>query len=115
MDALDTLSMRFHFKGGVAEKRKAFVERWWGCLIWTGDIVGHLKDHDNVVQGFLSHWCLYLRRSFTLSCMHRSIQLKSLSCDRERWIIHLYSNTPSHVEALSSLRRGIGASNTYFI
>ncbi|KAG2612900.1 hypothetical protein PVAP13_4KG313600 [Panicum virgatum] len=33
----------------------------------------------------------------------------------ERWEIHLYSNTPSHVEAPSGLRRGIGASINYFI
>ena len=32
----------------------------------------------------------------------------------ERWTIHLYSNTPPHVEASSDLRRGIGASNNYF-
>ena len=51
---------------------------------------------------------------FLLSCMHQPIQPKSLA-DGKRWAIHLYSNTPPHVEAPSGLRRGIGASSNYFI
>jgi hypothetical protein len=34
---------------------------------------------------------------------------------KERWTIPLYSNIPTNVEALSSLRHGIGASSTYIL
>lgn len=45
-------------------------------------------------------------------CMNGSTKkLKML----DMYAIHLYFNTPPHVEFLLGLRRGIGANNNYFI
>jgi len=80
-----------------------------------------LTNHATIPEPFaaasvqaLESTAAMMKKYLLLSCMQLPLQPKSLSL-WERWAIHLYSNTPPHVEAPSDLKRGIGASSNYFI